>query len=496
MIVRLVVVKGQDEGNIYSIPPGVSKIIGRSSKTDIVLRDVGISRLHCRVRNDGLQAFIKDMNSKNGTTVNQRRIQETLALANKDRVELGASVLEVRIENGTEDQPAPKPPARALVEEEAAPLFEIAKPEPPPQPQPSAQPAQEESPAEILGSFEAWLKPSDLKAEAAPAPEPEQPGIEAEPPEPPPAAQAPLLLDTPEDLQKTPLPPSGIEATPEPAIGSVIGGCRIEERLGRDDISRIYRGVQVSMERPVTIKILDPRGARDERAVQRFLSAARSCGRLSHPNIVQVYDAGVDQGFNFIVLEFVEGQSLQDLLVKQGQGRPLPLNQALDTAAQILDALAHAHSLGVIHRNITPSNIHVTRHNIAKLAGLGFARCLDESGLRRVTRQGEAIGDLCFAAPEQLADASSAGPLADIYSMGAVLYVTLTGRLPHRAQERAQLLAQVRSSPPEPIRRLNPAVPVDVAQVVLRAMNPDPRSRFASAADMQAALRAARQSAP
>jgi serine/threonine-protein kinase len=160
---------------------------------------------------------------------------------------------------------------------------------------------------------------------------------------------------------------------------------------------------------------------------------------------------------------------------------------------QILDALNHAHSLGVIHRNIKIDNIFVTRHDVAKLADLGFARSLDESGLRRVTRQGEALGDLFFAAPEQLADAASAGPAADIYSMGVVLFVTLTGRLPFRAQDRAQILAQVRAGQRESLRRLNPAVPEAVSQVVDRAMAPDPRARFGGAAEMQAALRAARE---
>lgn len=485
MIVKLIVVKGQDEGKIFYVRPGTAKIVGRSTKTDIPLRDVGVSRLHCEVRNDGEKAVLVDMNSKNGSSVNGQRISGIHLLGEGDRIGVGATVLEARLEGQPETGAPPGGPASAealgsediiafdepeaqKVEEEA--LQPIADAPGADAPRPVPQPGEGDvSPEDLLGSFDLWLE-----GDGAPQTSPEGPEESAGPetrPGPPPAVGAP--------------PAAG------PRAGMSLGGCKLGEAAGRDDLCLAFQGVQVSMDRPVVVKILDPQGTADSRAVERFLRAARAGGRLSHPNIVQVYDAGEEQGFNYIVLENVEGESVQQLLKREGAGKPLPLRRCLDIADQILCALEYAHGEDIVHRNIKLDNILVTRHGVVKLAGLGFAKHLAPGSASGATRHGETLGDVFFAAPEQLADAASAGPQADLYSMGMVLFVMLTGRLPFPTKDRAQVLDRIRLGKLKSIRRLNPSLPEAVAQAVEKALRPDLAERFQNAAEMREALRQA-----
>lgn len=487
MIVKLIVVKGQDEGKIFYVRPDASKVVGRSTKTDIPLRDVGVSRLHCEVRNDGEQAVLVDMNSKNGSSINGQRISGIYVLKDRDRIGVGATVLEARMEGADEtadlaaapaEAPEPVPPgfgaepeAPAEGDDALLPPFGFdaaptASEEHPPLPQ---QDEEEVSPEELLGSFDAWLE--EGAAPKAPPGEPEE-------------------LEEFSDLAKPEAPPAPSSApsgTPAPSAGMCIGGCRLDEAAGRDDLCLVFRGVQVSMDRPVVVKILDPRVTGDERAVERFLRAARAGGRLSHPNIVQVYDAGEEQGYNFIVLEHVEGESVQALMKREGRGKPLALRRSLDIADQILGALEYAHGESVVHRNIKLDNIYVTRHGVAKLADLGFAKRLSP-GDTGGTRHGETLGDIFFAAPEQLVDAASAGPQADLYSMGMVLFVMLTGRLPFPSNDRAQVLERIRQGRLKAIRKLNPSLPDAVADAVEKALRPGMAERFQNAAEMREAL--------
>ena len=188
----------------------------------------------------------------------------------------------------------------------------------------------------------------------------------------------------------------------------------------------------------------------------------------------------------------MEGDSIRDRLLQQSDA-PLPTDFALDVTDQILAALEHAHGLGVVHRNIRVDNIYITRHGVAKLADLGFAKSLDMAGQKRVTLQGESLGDLHFAAPEQLSDATTAGAQADIYSLGVVLYVMLTGRLPYLAQDHEGMLDQIRQGSRQPVQRLNPSVPDSVAAIVDRALAAQPTDRFDGAAEMRAAIQKGRE---
>jgi len=356
---------------------------------------------------------------------------------------------------------APEPPP-----EEEYPEVELAPIEIDAGPQPPSRPVPREDEESVMGAFEAYLEPSST-------------------PEPARGAEAVAL---------------SIEPAPEPQVQPeadafsrrVIGGYRIESFIAEDDISRAYRALQLSMERLVCLKILSPEMTHDSEAVDRFITAARAGGKLSHPNIVQVYDAGEENGAYFIALELVDGKTLRRYLQERGRHRPLPRPQAVDVAEQVADALGYAHAQSVIHRNVTPENIYITPHNVAKLADLGFSKHLADSGIQRPSRFGERPGDLYFTAPEQLIDPRAATVRSDIYALGSVLFVMLTGHMPFRGESAKEIFERVRDGRHENIQRLQRDVPVELARVVDRAMAHQPEDRYGSASAFQKDLRRVR----
>jgi len=515
MVLKLIVTKGQDEGKILYVRSGESKIMGRSSKTDLVVRDIGVSRLHCQIKNDGVRCTIADMNSKNGTAVNNRRILEETPLFDHYTVEIGTSRLAVRIVSEEEAPSAmPGPPSSQVPATaqgpaaEPVPQFESHPPTAP-------SPAEEEPP--VLDLEEEGQR-MGVAARAEPVDEDAQITIEApdlDLSEPAPsdagaADEADEVMGSFEPWLESQSPGSGgivvededqaVVVTPEAAgevaaeslTGKVIAGFRLEEEIGRDEMSTIYRAVQVSMDRTVTVKILAADMTRDEQAVTRFIRAARSGGQLVHPNIVQVYDAGEAEGLYYIALEHVEGDTLKALLQARGLGTPLTTRQALDIAAQVAGALAHAHSRKIVHRNIRPHNVIVTGHGVAKIADMGFAKSLADAGLKRATLPGERLGDMQYAAPEQLTDARLADERADVYSLGAVLFIMLSGRPPFHGDSEADIMAKVQAGQAQDLRQLNPRLPIPVCVIVKKAMMPDPAQRYQAAAELAADLGRAR----
>ena len=457
MDVRLVVAKGADEGSAFQLAEGETKVIGRSPRADIVLHDDGISRQHCRARVENGACWLVDLNSKNGTSMNGRRIAGEVALNAGDTVTLGFSSLDVHVTPAGEDssETAIEKPITAQVIEEDEPLGHIDAIET--VERPAAAPAKGQE--SVMGAFEQFL---DLPSSA---------GQQAQPP------------SSALELSIEPIPEA---AKPKPQadrlIGRVIAGYRIEAFLRQEDISRVYAALQLSMERKVCMKVLSPDLTDDTQAVHRFITAARSAGKLSHPNIVQVYDAGEEDGVNFLTIELVDGTTLREHLHRHGRNRALDLAEAIDIVEQVGDALAYAHGQSVVHGNITPDNIYITPHNVAKLADLGFSKNLAESGIERPSRFGEQRGDLYFTAPEQLADPHSVTPKADVYGLGAVMFVMLTGHMPFRGNSAQEILERVRAGRRETVRRLRKEVPVELGGFVDRAMALKSENRYDSAA--------------
>ncbi|MGH2452747.1 MAG: protein kinase domain-containing protein, partial [bacterium] len=249
---------------------------------------------------------------------------------------------------------------------------------------------------------------------------------------------------------------------------------RIEEKLGEGGMGVVYKAHDTVLDRSVAIKILSPREVGDGAA--RLVREARSVARLDHPHIVAVYDAGEVEGHPFIVMQLVSGKSLRDTTVT--------VDQAVVFARQICQALDHAHSRGVIHRDIKPDNIMVTDGGIVKMMDFGLAR---SEGRTRLTQTGMIVGTVAYMAPELVLRGEADGR-SDLYSLGCVLYEVITGRPPFTGDDPISIISQHLQVPPVAPRWYNAAVSPELEGVLLKLMAKDPAERYASAQDVLAAL--------
>ena len=254
------------------------------------------------------------------------------------------------------------------------------------------------------------------------------------------------------------------------------GRYRIIRTLGRGGMAKVYLAEDESLHRKVAIKILADRYAEDDQFVERFQREARAAAGLNHPNIVQIYDRGEAEGTYYIAMEYLEGETLKDLIDREG---PLPARRAVDLTLQILAALRFSHRNGIIHRDVKPHNIMVLRDGRVKVTDFGIAR----AGVSEMTEAGSIIGTAQYLSPEQ-ARGLPVGPAADLYSVGIVLYEMLTGRVPFEGDSAVAIAMQHVQQPPQPPSRLNPNVPAALEQVVLHALEKDPARRYGSADEL------------
>jgi serine/threonine-protein kinase len=256
------------------------------------------------------------------------------------------------------------------------------------------------------------------------------------------------------------------------------------ERLGVGGMSTVVAAFDRRLERPVAVKLLAEHLADDSQFVTRFRREALAAARLVHPNIVQVFDFGLDErsGRHYIVMELVRGQSGAEILREEGV---LGVQEALSMVLQACRGLDYAHRNGVIHRDVKPGNLLRAEDGVTKLADFGIAKAVsDESG---ITQVGSVIGTAAYLAPEQAAG-ERVGPQADLYALGVVTYQFLSGRLPYEAQSLTELaMKQLREIPP-PLDEVNPEVPPTLAVAVDRALALDPRDRYPDAEAFRDAL--------
>ncbi len=233
---------------------------------------------------------------------------------------------------------------------------------------------------------------------------------------------------------------------------TISGRYRIEGRLGVGGMSTVHLAFDQRLERYVAIKLLAEHLADDPTFVSRFRREALAAARLVHPNIVQVFDFGFDEGHHqhFIVMEHVPGHSCAELLRDRGH---LDVEQAVDIVSQACRGLDYAHRNGVVHRDVKPGNLLVSDSAVVKLADFGIARATDQSS---ITQVGSVLGTAAYLAPEQ-ARGEEAGPRADIYSLGVVTYQLMSGRLPYEADVPLRARPQAAARIPHSARRAQPA---------------------------------------
>jgi serine/threonine protein kinase len=263
--------------------------------------------------------------------------------------------------------------------------------------------------------------------------------------------------------------------------GQIIGKYKLVEKLGEGGMGEVYRGINMMVEREVAIKFLRPELAGQPQVVERFRSEAVTLAKLNHPNIATLYDFD-RQGDSFImVLEFVRGVTLDDVLQKRGA---IPVDQAVPIFCQVLDGIQHAHDFGIIHRDIKPANMMLTEKGTLKVLDFGIARIL---GTARMTRQGNIIGTIEYMSPEQVRGMET-DERSDIYSLGMLLYEMLTGRCPFEIQNEFELMKAQIEQFPMPPRQLNPAIPEVVEQAIWRSIQKDPAQRFQNASEFRTFL--------
>jgi beta-lactam-binding protein with PASTA domain len=259
------------------------------------------------------------------------------------------------------------------------------------------------------------------------------------------------------------------------------GRYEVLERVGGGGMAEVYRARDDLLGRVVAVKVLSDRFAHDRSFVERFRREAQSAANLNHPNIVSLYDYGSDNGTYFIVMEFIDGRPLDDVI--RSEGALLP-ERAAEIAADVAQALQRAHAAGLVHRDIKPSNIMITANGETKVTDFGIARAVARDGEQTMTQTGMVIGTAAYLSPEQ-AQGSPVDARSDVYSLGCVLYEMLTGRAPFGGDTPLSIAYKhVREEATTP-SRVNPDVPRSLDAIVMKAMAKNPENRYASAMELK-----------
>ena len=255
------------------------------------------------------------------------------------------------------------------------------------------------------------------------------------------------------------------------------------EKIGNGGMATVYRATDKILKRDVAVKILRDEFTTDEEFIKRFEVEAQSAARLTHPNIVSIYDVGTEGNLNYIVMELIQGKTLKEIIVEE-RG-PLPWKWSVNVAIQIASALETAHKNNIVHRDIKPHNIIITEDGIAKVTDFGIAKAVSNS---TITAFGTTIGSVHYFSPEH-ARGGYTDAKSDLYSLGVVMYEMVTGRVPFDADTPVSVaLKHMQEEPEEPIE-VNPNVPTAVNKIILKAMQKDTTIRYQSATEMLRDLR-------
>lgn len=271
-----------------------------------------------------------------------------------------------------------------------------------------------------------------------------------------------------------------------------IPGYKILGVLGAGAMAKVFKARQISLDRTVAIKVLPKKYSGSPQFINRFFAEGRSAAQLNHPNIVQAYDVGNAGDLYYFVMEYVDGRTVYDDIVKH---KRISEAEAIDIVTQIADALQHAHAKGLIHRDVKPKNVMITKEGVAKLADMGLARAISDKEAAE-EEQGKAFGTPYYISPEQVRGEVKIGPPADIYSLGATLYHMVTGSVPFDGKNPSAVMHKHLKAELVAPDHVNPKLSAGISEVIEMMMAKDPRARYQSCKDLLVDLRAVRKGQP
>ena len=276
------------------------------------------------------------------------------------------------------------------------------------------------------------------------------------------------------DKGKVPSPSDLSKKSPNLLIGSMLGNHEIQEMIGGGGMGTVYKAFDQQLNRTVAIKVL----TLDQQVpgnIDRFLNEAQSAAQLDHEHIARVYQIDQDQGWNFIVFEYIEGENLRDIIHEK---EPLSIDRVITYAAQIASALEHAWERGIVHRDIKPSNVIITPEEKAKVVDMGLARLQTLEDRHELTATGVTLGTFDYISPEQAKDPRNADIRSDIYSLGCTIYYMLTGHPPFPEGTVLQKLLSHSSESPVDPRQYRKEIPEVFVDFVAKMLSKDPKNRF------------------
>ncbi len=500
------------------LPAGRPVTVGRSVTSSIQVRDLKMSRVHFELSvADGI-AVITDLGSKNGTFVNGKRVAST-ALREGDIIQVGYSKFKYHegepgepagaakelhptrmVQPAAKSHPSARPATKTLSSAKPATMVQ-----PPaglePKTQQPAKPAVMASTTTHRTTIPPVLKPPS-------PPQPPPVGVSSRP-------QVPQSESTPEqtiadsigivlDVSVRPLadgeaaccscrqPVTARELktavatsvcgqvccakciVSDPLLGRTVAGYRIDVRLGRGTWATTYKAEQLSMARPVVLRVIGSEVAANHDTIERFLVAVKLGGQISHPNLARIYDIGHTNDVCYVSVEYVDGETVRQRLNAK---TTFPIEKAVHIIAEVSGALEIAHQRNMFHRDIRPSNIVLNEDNVPKLIGLGFTKSMEDAAAAGSVRLKRAADAVLYWPPECIENPALANQQADVYSLGAVCYAMIAGTAPFEPASPADLVSAIRSAKPKPLSALRDGVPRRLSTAIAKAMAKDPADR-------------------